>query len=179
MPASSLERRLALVVVMAESKRSKPKKPYPSFALTAHANGQWCKKIRGKVHFFGVWAEPDAALDRYHAVAADLHAGREPTLSVASPELIVKELGNQYLAYQMERLATGEIGGRWFEDCRRVVRHFARRSGTGREVRSLAAADFQRYPLVRAIVKKGHRGEIKKVTYADRLGAWFKLKFRC
>lgn len=30
--------------------RIKPGKPYPSFPLTAHTNGQWCKAIRGKVH---------------------------------------------------------------------------------------------------------------------------------
>ena len=56
----------------------KPGKPYPSFPLTAHNNGQWCKKVRGRVHFFGVWADPQAALDNYLQVAADLHAGSQP-----------------------------------------------------------------------------------------------------
>jgi len=28
----------------------KPNKPYPEFPLTAHPVGQWCKKIRGKIH---------------------------------------------------------------------------------------------------------------------------------
>ncbi|MFA5864727.1 MAG: hypothetical protein WC975_08565 [Phycisphaerae bacterium] len=45
--------------------KTKPIKPYPTFPLTTHPNGQWCKKIRGKIHFFGVWADPEAA---------DLHA---------------------------------------------------------------------------------------------------------
>jgi hypothetical protein len=35
--------------------RRKPSKPYPTFPLTAHNNGQWCKKIRGQIHFFGIW----------------------------------------------------------------------------------------------------------------------------
>jgi hypothetical protein len=45
------------------AKPRKPQKPYRSFPLTAHNNSQWCKKIHGKVRFFGVWADPQAALD--------------------------------------------------------------------------------------------------------------------
>ena len=65
--------RFSKVVVMADPRRKKPAKPRASFPLTAHPNGQWCKKIRGKVHFFGVWSDPDAALAAYLRVAADLH----------------------------------------------------------------------------------------------------------
>ncbi len=53
--------------------KSKPKKPYPTFPLTAHANGQWWKEIRGRV---GVWADPRGALEEYTRQASDLHAGR-------------------------------------------------------------------------------------------------------
>ena len=129
---------------MARTSRKKPRKPYQSFPLTPHPNGQWCKKIRGKIHFFGVWSDPDGALARYLRTAADLHAGRQPP-SLSSPELTVKELGNEFLAYQMERVSSGQIGARWFEDCRRVVRHFAKSVGVSRPVTSLSAADFQRY----------------------------------
>jgi integrase len=134
---------------MPKALRTKPGKPYPSFPLTAHPNGQWCKKIRGKVHFFGVWADPDAALASYLRVAADLHAGREP-MSVSSGGLTVKEMGNEFLTYQAERLSSGQISARWFEDCRRVVRHFARSMGVSRLASSLVAPEFQRYRRVLA-----------------------------
>jgi hypothetical protein len=81
---------------MAKAFNSKPRKPHPGFPLTAHSNGQWCKKTRGKVHFFGVWADPDGALDYYLKVARDLHAGREPQ-AVLGDELTLKKLGNEYL----------------------------------------------------------------------------------
>ena len=37
-----------------QSKRpSKVKKTRPDFPLTLHPSGRWCKKTRGKIHYFG------------------------------------------------------------------------------------------------------------------------------
>lgn len=131
---------------MVKAKREKPKKPYPTFPLTAHPNGQWCKKICGKVHFFGVWADQEAALDRYHTVAADLHAGRMPSeSSLSGSELTVKELSNRFLNWQRDKMESGEIGARWFEDCRTIVGEFAQTVGKLRLVADLRPDDFQRY----------------------------------
>ena len=126
-------------------RRRKPAKPYPSFPLTAHNNGQWCKKIRSKVHFFGVWEDTHAALDRYLQVAADLHAGREPHRTLSPDAVTVKNLCNHYLTYQLRRAEAGEISHRWFEDCRYVVENFASFVGEGRLASDLAPEDFLKY----------------------------------
>lgn len=131
-----------------KTSRKKPNKPYPSFALTAHPNGQWCKKIRGRVHFFGVWADPGAALERYHAVAADLHAGRPTRLSTLSHSgPTVKDVCNGFLGWQKDKLDSGEIGARWFEDSREIVSEFATAVVKERLATDLRPEDFQRYRL--------------------------------
>jgi hypothetical protein len=68
---------------------SKPAKPYPESPLTAHPAGYWCKKIRGKIHYFGPWADPDGALKKYLDQWDALHAGRTPRESTNG--LTVKE----------------------------------------------------------------------------------------
>jgi hypothetical protein len=60
-------------------RRRKPPKPYTSFPLTPHGNGQWCKRIRGEIRFFGVWEDTDTALANDLQAAADLHSGRRPS----------------------------------------------------------------------------------------------------
>lgn len=57
---------------------SKPNKPYADFPLTANGNGQWSKKIQGQVFYFGVWADPQAALENYKKKADYLHFGLTP-----------------------------------------------------------------------------------------------------
>ena len=65
----------------------------------AHNSGQWCKKIRGKIHFFGVWADPETTLSNYYLrVAEDLHAGRKPQSNLVPEGLTVKGVCNHFLA---------------------------------------------------------------------------------
>ena len=117
--------------VHAKPNRQKPRKPSPSFPLTPHNNGQWCKKIRGKVHFFGIWEDPQGALDNYLRVAADLHAGREPrTTTLSQGAVTVKDVRNHRLTAPSK--GSGPVNGhpRWLNAIVRSPRaQRKRRSG--------------------------------------------------
>ena len=149
-------------------KRRKPSKPYPSFPLTPHNNGQWCKKIRGKVHFFGVWDSPDVALQYYLRIATDLHAGRSPQKTTVLPgQITVKDVCNEYLTYQMRKADAGDISVRWFEDCRRAAACFTRCVGSNRLVEDLGPEDFRRFRQHLLIFEnmKNNIGNYKNIDY--------------
>jgi integrase len=122
--------------------KSKPAKPYADFPLFPHATGRWAKKIRGKFHYFGPWADADGALKKYQEQRDDLHAGRTPR--VQADGFTVRHLLNHFLTSKRHLLDTREITNRTFLDyhgtCGRVGECF----GLTRLVDDLAADDFGR-----------------------------------
>jgi integrase len=124
----------------ASGKPEKPPKPYPEFPLTAHLAGYWCKKIRGRIHYFGPWADPDGALAKYLAEKDALHAGRKPREE--NEGTTVKLLCNRFLNQKQALVDGGELSPRTWagykEACDEVVSAF----GKGRLVSDLDAEDF-------------------------------------
>ena len=50
----------------------KPTNPHPDFPLFPHGNGQWVKTITGRLHYFGRWDDPKAAVAKYPDQCDDL-----------------------------------------------------------------------------------------------------------
>ena len=122
-------------------KPAKPTKPYPDFPLTANGNGQWSKKIRGRVYYFGVWANPDAALRKYVDQRDDLHAGRTPRAQ--GDGLTVRDMCNRFLTAKEHVRETGEITNKTFQDYHRVCKMLVTSFGRDRLVDDLASDDFE------------------------------------
>ena len=94
-------------------KRSKPSKPSPAYPLFPHDNGQWCKKIKGKAHYFGKWEDSQEALEKYLAEKDYILAG------VAKPTQgghTVLEVCDRFLVARAADVETGELSARTYKD---------------------------------------------------------------
>jgi hypothetical protein len=126
---------------MAKRPAKKPAKPHRDFPLFAHANGQWCKKVKGKHRFFGTWDDPGKALDAWLDQRDDLLAGRVPRTK--GGELTVKDLAERFMTAKRILVDAGELSIRTWSDyhatCRRIIAAF----GGSRPVTNLASDDFE------------------------------------
>jgi integrase len=122
--------------------KAKPAKPYPEFPLFPHAVGLWAKKIRGRLHYFGPWADPDAALNKYLEQRDDLHAGRKPR-SAGSSALTLRDLCNRFLTHKRHRANAGEITERTFGDYHATCELLLQAFGRDRVVSDLRPDDFE------------------------------------
>jgi hypothetical protein len=104
--------------------------------------GAGLKKIRGKLHDFGPWKHPDAALQKYLDQRDDLQAGGNPCAFTEG--LTIRDLANRFLTSKQHLVRTGEIAQRTFNDyyvtCERLIGEF----GRTRLVSDLAGDDFER-----------------------------------
>ena len=154
----------------------KPAKPYERFPLYPHASGRWAKKIRGKVHYFGPWREPDAALEKLNAQWADLKAGRTPRVQGDGPS--VADVVNVFLENKENRMLGGELSPRTFFDyystCGRVIEQF----GKTRLATDLCPDDFEALRTSLAENRGGKkRGPVSLGNEIQRVKILFKFAF--
>jgi integrase len=131
-------------------RKGKPAKPRPDFPLFPHATRRWAKKIRGKLHYFGPWEDPEGALTKYLDQKDDLHAGRRPRAHAG--EVLVRDVLNHFLTAKKQLLDSGELTpGSWalyHATCERIATAF----GRTRPVADLRPDDFA--DLRAAVAKK-------------------------
>jgi len=132
---------------MAESTKSparaKSEKPYEGFPLTPHPSRRWCKKIRGKLHYFGRVDEPEKALERFNREWPYLKDGRTPPPVETGDGCTVRLLGNAFLTSKKGKLDTGELSprtfSRYFHTCELLIGQL----GRDRRVDDLRPDDFE------------------------------------
>jgi integrase len=100
----------------------------------------WAKKIRGKLHYFGSWDDPDGALAKYLKQKDALHAGRKPREE--SDGATVKELANQFLDQKQSLVDADELSQRTWNDYKACCDLLVSRFGKSRLLADLDADDF-------------------------------------
>jgi len=110
--------------------------------MFAHPSGQWAKKIRGRLHYFGVWADPEAALERLNREWPCLKEGKTPPPIDVSEGVSLEKVCNEFMAAKEAKLNEGDISPRsyrdYYETCRRLLDYF----GKDRRVDDLRPEDF-------------------------------------
>ncbi|MEO2107647.1 MAG: hypothetical protein ABGZ36_18650, partial [Actinomycetota bacterium] len=137
----------------AKALRRRARTLHQDFPLTAHRNGQFCKKIRGQLVYFGSVNDPDAALKRYLRECDFLLSGssrQEARIQAASQNnragegLDVDELVNRFLGDKLDQVEQGQLEHRSYLDYERTGRMIIKAWKRNTLVSKLTSGDFAR-----------------------------------
>jgi len=153
-------------------------KPRADFPLFCHATGRWCKKVRGKLVYFGKAADDpkgEVALQLWLDQRDDLLAGRTPRAKRGG--LTVADLANAFLSHKQRQLNAGELTPRTFQDYLHCAEMVVRQFGKNRLAEDLDSADFaalrenmsKRYGPTRLAVQIQKVRTIFKFAYDEAL----------
>jgi hypothetical protein len=103
------------------------RKPYPDFPLTAHNNGQWIKKVRGRQYGFGPLSDPQGSLANWLKRKDAILAGLELLAPESSPNADVENMTwdgllDRFLAAKVKAHAAGDLRARSLSDYRERVK---------------------------------------------------------
>jgi integrase len=128
-----------------KNKIQKPAKPYKDFPLFPHATNRWCKKIRGKFHYFGPWDNPEAALEKLNREWPYLSDGRTPPPVDTGEGCTFQLLCNTFLNSKRSKMESEELSEisfqNYFSITKRLIDHF----GRDRRVDDLRPDDFEKF----------------------------------
>ena len=127
------------------SSQNKPDKPYSDFPLFAHATRRWAKKIRGKLHYFGPWDNPEAALEKLNREWPYLSEGRTPPPVDTGDGCTFRLLCNAFLNSKRSKLESGELSELTFRNYFTICERLIGRFGRDRRVDDLRPDDFEKF----------------------------------
>lgn len=157
--------------------RVKPDKPRKDYPMFAHPSGQWARKIRGKLWYFGVWADPAAAEERHDREYPFLKRGEIPPPIEVGDGVTVKQLCNVFLEAKEAAIRTGEFSqlswNGYQASLKRLIAHF----GATTKVNSLGPAHWAEYraSLAKTLAPTSLKTEIAKVRAVFNWGWKTKL----
>lgn len=137
-----------------------------TFPLFLHATGQWAKKVRGRMVYFG--KDRKEALAKWEREKEDLLAGRSPR--TYSEGLSLGSLVNRFLVAKRLLVESGELSPRTWADYHAALVRLSDMLGKSRPVESITTEDLE---AVRAKLAKG-RGAHSLANNVQRIRTLFK-----
>jgi integrase len=125
-------------------------KPRSDFPLTAHPSGRWCKKIKGKLHYFGPiiandnGASAQAALDKWLHDKDELLAGRVPRQHHANERRTLRYLCDMFIITKEKLRDAGELSMHSWRDYYAVCESLIATFGRDRLLTDILPEDFER-----------------------------------
>ena len=113
------------------------------FPLTLHPTGQYCKKINGKLYYFG--SDKNNALEKYLSHASYLHGNKEQAQKKSDGEMTLKELCDLYLQYQYLKVQANALTARHHNEQIASLNKFMSFLGQSRKIDEISTLDLQSY----------------------------------
>jgi integrase len=129
---------------MSKSENKKNRKPRSDkFPLTLHKTGQYCKKIKGKIYYFGT--DKKVALHRYLEQSSCLHSGKSENMDKQNMIIPIVYFCNLYIEHQLARAEMGEIKYRHVSDQKRILKAFIKFFNTNKNIFDVSTIDLQNF----------------------------------
>lgn len=116
-------------------------KPHPDFPLTLRVDGRWCKRVKGKLHYFPGTA--DEALSEWLRTKDYLLAGKTPPPK-DDQAVTLADVINSFLGFKESLKDSGELAPRTFERYKAAGKMLASFFGRDRRADDLGPDDFFR-----------------------------------
>ena len=113
------------------------------FPLTLHPTGQYCKKIRGKIYYFG--SDKKQAIENYLEQAACLHGSQSNVSRVLNDSMTLKQLCQMYLKYQFTKVQNNAITAGYYNDQIDSLKKLSAFVGYSRLIKEISTLDLQNY----------------------------------
>ena len=113
------------------------------FPLTLHPTGQYCKKIKGKIYYFG--SNKQKALQKYLDQATWLHGSQEDVKKLKDENMTLKQLCDMYLKYQYSKLQANNLTANHYNEQIGSLKKLMAFLGLNIEINKISALDLQNY----------------------------------
>jgi integrase len=152
----------------------KPSKPRKDFPLYAHSSGQWAKKINQRVYYFGPWANPQAALDKYLDEKDNILAGRPRAGKPTPTTTTVSDVLEAFYEDKEGAYETGDINERTLGEYKGICRIIGDTLGDDTPIDSVSFNDLSR---LRRKLGRGKSGKAVSPVTHKRLLTFARMIF--